>query len=326
MVLIIYQYIVYFTNGKITSFLIPDLKLNYGARAKGIVLINQMKQSAYFRPCSIFIEPAFQAAYIIPWIPMALIKNINKPNIKSLLSVIIVSVMLCMGASFTALACCAIIWFGYLLISIKYSKISYKTTYLFFFLLIVGIFAIYKILSLESVQNQISGKIESLNHLNKSSSLTLRLLRGALCFYEMDFFHQLFGCGYNGFYYYYKQAHISTIYDYNVGANITYMSGWFYALCNLGIVGFLIYLSIILPKVFRKYNLAGLFAFIAFSAMMLGTSMFETPVYYLSLYLIATSPEFILEKRKVHSKTIQKNNENGILNVLDNDNKVEDVE
>ena len=91
------------------------------------------------------------------------------------------------------------------------------------------------------------------------------------------------------FYYYYKESGITTIYDYKISENITYMSGWFTALNNLGIIGFLTYLYFFIPKIFNRRNTAGMFGFFLFTALMFGTSIYEKPIYFLALYLITTN-------------------------------------
>lgn len=288
-VLIFVQYLLYLTTGRVTSFLIPNIPLHYGDGSDSANLIDHMRTSSYFRPCTVFIEPAFQAAYLIFWIPLSLMQKITNPSLKNLSINIIVTAMICLSASVTGIVCCVIVWIGYLLICGKYLTLNLKYFAVIIFVIVLGLFFVNRLLSIGSIQSQIAAKIASLNNLDKGSSLTLRVFRGLYCFRAISVFRKVFGCGNNCFYYYYYQAGISTIYDYRVGNNITYMSGWFTLLCNSGIIGSIAYLYFLLPKIIRKNNVAGIFTFVVFSAMMFGTSMFETPVFFLSLYMIVTN-------------------------------------
>lgn len=285
--LVIVQYALYLIMGKQTSFLIPNTTLDYMDGMRSNALIRKIETASQYRPSSIFIEPAHQAEFILPWIGYALFAE-QTEKLKNTLKVGVVSVALLVGASTTSIVCCAAIWLIYMLYLLKESGYDMRNFGVLLLLAILVAIVVLYLMTVPSIQQQITRKLESSHDTDTKSSFTMRVLRGWYCFSGMDFVHKLFGCGYHSFEYYYRYSGMTTKYDSGV-KYISYMSGWFQALCNLGILGFLCYLSYLLPTMWRNSTLAEKMMFATISMLMFGSGLFETPVCILVILTVISS-------------------------------------
>jgi len=285
---VLIQYIMYVVVGTQTALIIPNTTLNYMSKLSSNVIIGNKLTGRFYRPSSYFIEAAHQAEYVIPWIGLSLYKEDKNNSVKNIIRTLGVTVVLCIGASFTALACCSLIWIVYIFHMLKKSNKSPK----YFFLAIIMVLAIIAIVSylltIPSIQHQIERKVSSYNDIDTTSSFTLRLLRGFYCFSDLDILHKVFGCGYNGYSYYYSHYGVVTRYIVDE-SHVSYMSGFFSALCDLGVVGICIYFSFLLPVAIKRTDGCSKILLFVLALLMICSDIFETPVYFIMLLFIISN-------------------------------------
>ena len=299
-VLIYLQYIVFLISGRGSSLLIPGLTLNYMEGLKSDSLIITMTNSAFFRPATFFIEPAHQAEYMIPWLTLSLFMNTKSFSLKKIIWNGVVTLAICLGASVTGIICSIVCWSLYLLLLGFKSLSSLKMIFRLIILIGLALLVINVVISLPSVQDQIQRKLNSLDSLTTASSFTLRLLRGYYCFEQVDIYRKIFGCGFNGFYYYYETYDISTIYDSNL-YYVSYMSGLFSALCNIGFVGFTLLFGMFVYKTIKSKRIVCFALLAMLLLLLLGSDLFEAPVYFIVvLFLLSLSVNS--EKKEAYSK------------------------
>lgn len=292
---VLIQYIMYVVAGAQTALIIPNTTLNYMSKLSSNVLIRNKLTARYYRPSSYFIEAAHQAEYVIPWIGMSLFKEDDNKSIKKAVLTLAITVVLCIGASFTALACCSLIWIVYIFHMFKKTNRSPKY-FIFAIVLVIAIIGIASyLLTIPSIQHQIERKVSSYNDIDSTSSFTLRLLRGFYCFSDIDIIHKIFGCGYNGYAYYYNHYGIVSRYVVDE-SHVSYMSGFFSALCDLGIVGIVIYFSFLLPAALRRTDECSKILLFVLALLMICSDIFETPVYFIMVLLIISNKNYIENK------------------------------
>ena len=154
------------------------------------------------------------------------------------------------------------------------------------FLLVTIVFVV---INLPSFQDQMERKMTSIDSLTTTSSVSLRLLRGYYCFGEIDGLRKLIGCGYNGFFYYYTTFNITTIYDANL-TFVSYMSGFFSALCDIGIIGFTLLFGYLLFETIKSKKRVCYALLFVLILLLLGSDLFESPVYFIVvLFLLSIS-------------------------------------
>ena len=121
-------------------------------------------------------------------------------------------------------------------------------------------------------------------------STPLRLIRGWLCFEQMDFVHQLFGSGYTNLQVYFNDYGIKTIVDDFTGVDTVFMNGIFTMLCRVGIVGSILYLVPFFHLFKRKKIMFPLL--LCWFLLEVTSSAFDTPSFFvLLLFAIKTSSE-----------------------------------
>ena len=135
-----------------------------------------------------------------------------------------------------------------------------------------------------SVITTIGIKLAGLNNLSKSSSISLRLVRGLQYYRNMGVIQQLFGVGYGNLTAYYLKSKMDILGFGKIG-QASYMNGFSTILCSFGIVGLLLFLGSML-RMYKKSDLVGKMLIIVLCVSMMVCDMFDSVIYYLFLIVI----------------------------------------
>ena len=280
------QYFIFIIFGKPLMLLIPGTTLNYSATNSNELMnytLDRINTGYYYRPCSIFIEPGYQAMYCIPFVGIKLFSN-DQINRFDIFQALLVSVSMILTTSSMAIFSCFIIWVVFIIRLFTHTNTRMLRSFLFTIpLLFIGL---YFVLHSSGVLISIQIKTRSVQNISESSSFTWRVLRGFECFKGIGFFQQLFGCGYGDVSNYLHSINLKTIYDTNL-TMIDYMSGFFYMLCSIGIIGAVILTSLIFPYINKaKKNPKVRILTICLLIIMLTAAVFDTDKFFLYLGLI----------------------------------------
>lgn len=284
-ILVIVQYAIYFITGMDISFLIPHVPLNYGSYETSSDLMHAWHVTAsvgVFRPCSFFLEPAYQAQYCLPWLAIAIFTEDKCMGKRPVWGQILVTIGICLTTSSIGILGCAILWIYYIVSSSlsKNNRQARKMLIIIPFLCIVVAF----ILTQSNISMQLLGRLAAIGS-ESGGSTTVRLFRGIACFRKMDIIHQLFGCGYGNLEQFLTQNAISTIYDEGLEV-IDYMNAASTLLCSMGIVGAFLYLLAIGKFAFRNLNKRKISLLIALMILMCTSALFDAPIYFLIMLLL----------------------------------------
>ena len=192
------------------------------------------------RYSTVFMEPAHQIQYVMPCLVVSLFDR-NAKGLKGLRYPIFLSVGIIATTSMQGILGLGIIW-GFYLRGILKEHDKKAIAYLVL-LSPVLIAALNALLSSPIIQEQFYKKISSVGAIQNhqyGSSMFLRVLSGWFCYHDFDLFHKLFGCGYDNVREYIVKTGIAQKY-YPDPEIIGYMNGMTLLLCQLGIVGFLLF-------------------------------------------------------------------------------------
>lgn len=231
------QYFLYMITDKCMYLLLPNVTLNYngGINSSEFVNenINKIIRGYYYRPASIFIEPAHFSLYVVPWLALEVLDPILKGG--KWLAIIVTAGAL-LTTSSIGLAGCIIVWGMYGIRYIRELEYDRNKRLLFPFALIALLIFVVLISKDQGILTTIRIKLDSAKNLNQSSSLTLRLLRGAYFYDAIGLLQKIFGVGYGNLSEYYYATGIKLPYDQEL-LTVSYMSGLFTILNSFGIVG-----------------------------------------------------------------------------------------
>ena len=298
--IVFFQTITYTITGVDINFLIPGVDLNYMGFTSD-ELLNKWHINAavgFYRPCSVFVEPACHAQYVLPWLAMKLSDLKNNYNNKSVLKIAFVA----MG-SFLTTSSLAILGFIILLMtSVATEFHKSKKIFLSFFILIISLLII--TITNSNIQKQLIYKAISFTTLGncdeKMNSTTLRLLRGILIYNEFPLKDKLFGSGF-GLLREFVESRRLILLGVEGDQNNLYMNSFSYVLCNLGLIGLALYLYFIyyIYRYSDNTHKNGLLVIILIYGIT--SSLFDSPQYFLVIsFLLAqkTIPSFNIAKSK----------------------------
>lgn len=280
---LIFQFLMYYLFGRMIYPIIPNMTLNYNDGINSSVLINNSIQEVlrgyFYRPSSIFLEPAHYATFAVIGIIFELFDE--KFGKQQVISAIFFSICTVLTTSSLSLVLCALSWICFLI----YRKDLWKSDSLRMLLLILFFIpiVIYFLAQQEGVLTSIFIKLKSLSDLSVGSSTSVRLLRGLQYFKQMGFIAQIFGVGYGGLSEYYYSHGLNII--GNVGEQVSYMNGISTILCSVGIIGGSIFILFVIYS-FRNINALGKSLLVCFMFALSTSDMFNSPVYYLFIILI----------------------------------------
>lgn len=295
--ILLIQYLIYKFSGYPFMLLIPNVSLNYNGGLNSTVFmsstIERVFTGYYYRPCSIFIEPAFQVVYCIPYVVMQLFSS-EKVSSKNILFSLIVTVSMVLTTSSIAIAVSAIVWILFVMkIMSQKNTSSFKS---FLFVLPIIVLGVYFMAASEGVLASVAIKTDSVQNIEQSSSLTWRLLRGVECYKGIGLFQKIFGCGYGDVASYLNHIQLKTIYDTNLTL-IDYMSGAFYMLCSIGVVGALLVFSMLWPYLkLCKKNYEMRMLVVCLIMVYFSAAIFDADKFFLFLGLMICSSTRCLEK------------------------------
>lgn len=281
--ILIFQLLMYYLFGRMIYPIIPNMTLNYNDGINSSVLINNSIQEVlrgyYFRPSSVFLEPAHYATFSVIGIIFELFDDdFGKQKV---VSAIFFSICTVLTTSSLSLVLCAMAWVCFLM----YRKDLWKSNSLRMLLLIIFVIpiAIYFLAQQEGVLTSIVIKLTSLSDLSVGSSTSVRLLRGLQYFKQMGFVTKIFGVGYGGLSEYYYSHGINIIGD--VGEQVSYMNGISTILCSVGVVGVSVFVLFVISS-YKKINRLGKSLLVCFMLALFTSDMFNSPVYYLIIILV----------------------------------------
>lgn len=277
----IFQFLAFQLLSVKTTLIIPGLTLHYGDSMSSSTFISMFLSYKNYRPSSFFLEPAYHSEYILPWIYMTLfnVKYVGSDISKRYFIIaVIASIGICLTTSILGIVGVAIAWIIYFEKNI-FSRKGWKYALILPVFIVLGIY----IIQLDTIQTQIVSKMFSLQNLDMSTSLSLRLMRGYYCFLELGGVQKLFGCGYGILYQVFSQYGIHTMLDTG-NIVITYMNGFFLMVCSVGIVGSLLYLGPLISSVIKNKKIVPLF--ICWIILQTTAQVFDTAIYYLLMVFI----------------------------------------
>ena len=282
--LLIIQLVAYYILGRQIYPIIPNLILNYNDGINSTQYINsnisQIAGGYYFRPSSVFIEPAHYALFALPGIILELFEdNFSKKN---MIFASIFTVCVILTTSSMALMGCAICWF--LFIMKRKDLWKRKFTWMSSMVTVAIPVAIYYLLQNSAVITTIGIKLAGLNNLSESSSTSLRLVRGLQYYRNMGGIQQLFGVGYGNLTAYYLKSRMDILGFGKIG-QASYMNGFSTILCSFGVVGFVLFLGAMF-RMYKKSDLIGKTMIIVFCVSMMICDMFDSVIYYLFLIVM----------------------------------------
>lgn len=283
-VLLVTQWVFYYTLGRQIYPIIPNLTLNYNDGTNSTQYINstisQILGGYYFRPSSVFIEPAHYALFALPGIILELFEE--KLSRGNLIVAAFFSVCAILTTSSMAFVGCAVCWFLFI---IK-RKDLWKTKFGWMISMVVIAIPVvsYYLLHNSAVLTTIGIKLAGLSHLSESSSISLRLVRGLQFYRNMGVFQQIWGVGYGNLTAYYIKSGMNIL-GYGRIGQVSYMNGFSTILCSFGIVGLLMFFMF-LYRMYKKSVLIGRMMIIVFGIAMIGCDMFDSVIYYLYLIMI----------------------------------------
>lgn len=280
------QYLLYLVTGQGTMFLIPNMTLNYnnGINSSDFMssTLGRIFTGYYYRPCSVFVEPAYQVVFVLPWMALKMFNKESKSMSRvDYFMLLIVTSSLLLTTSTTALIICLVLWWIFIARALRTGGKMAKRIWSLVPLIII---AVVWLAQQSGLITSIVIKMNSLSNIRQYSSLTLRLLRGIECYRQENLFVQLFGCGYGNITQYFSNIQMHTMYDGSI-TDIAYMSGFFTMLCSVGLFGSAI-LIVYLIKIVRRGKGVVTILFICWFLMMISSSCFDGDTYLLLIALM----------------------------------------
>lgn len=288
-VYLILQCISFYVFDVILPWLIPGLDLNFSTVSLSAYLEYYKNMYLYyFRPNSIFMEPAQFAQFVTPYLVLLLFPINNKDNINYKLA-ILVSISLLLSTSANAYVLLFVIWSIWYIYSCIQVK-EHKKIVVFF---VVGISFIIALFLLYKHSAEFNRFIMRLNNIGngESGSGNVRLLRGAYFFGSLDSVFKIFGIGFGNFSNFSSAYFISTLYD--IGTE--YMNSLSYILVSSGIVGLVIFLWVLYCE-YKKGSLSVKILVIILLLMFLSSSIYSSPIYVILLTFILYLPKNKIEE------------------------------
>lgn len=276
------QFLIYITQGRGTIITIPLMELSYGDMTV-LDLANHRQLQADFnqyRPSSFFLEPAWYALYVLPWLSFAISKAKTATK-KELAVYAVVTMSLVIARSSLGLLVAGAIWMTYIVgfaKTLEKSNIK-KSTMAVIITVVVIIVAIVAFIMREGLAE----KMESLLNPTTPSSATLRLLRGWYCFAQMDVIRQLFGAGNGNLTLLFAQEGITTVLDEGLQFS-SYMNGMSTLICSFGIVGAFIYLASLLKSLRSNHNMWPMM--ICWFLIMISSDYYDNAFFFLFIILM----------------------------------------
>lgn len=204
----------------------------------------------FYRPSSIFVEPAHFSEFVIPIFIYVLFSKNSK--YKYIISIIF-TIALIFSTSGTGIVFTFILWGIWF----------FKTFILNFNKLSIVVLPLMASIIFFIVAQNFEIIVSSLNRLNLNnplSSINIRLIRGYIVYSDLPLLEKIFGIGYGNYGTYVTGNNINTIYD--LTGNKVWVNTGAYLLTGTGIIGFFAFLSLYLYLFIKSksfYKLISLF-------------------------------------------------------------------
>lgn len=276
------QYLLYITQGWGTIVTIPLMELSYGDMTV-LDLANHRQLQADFgqyRPSALFLEPAWYALYVLPWLSFAISKAKDARK-KDLAVYVIVTTGLFVTGSTLSLVIVCVVWATYFAGLIK--RLKFQRINKLALICAISVIALVAGIAVFTAWKDLAEKLNTLLNPTEPSSATLRLLRGLFCFAQMDPVRQLFGAGNGNLTLLFQQEGISTALDEGLQV-LAYMNGMSTLLCSFGIIGLVLYLVLLMKSLKCKHNM--LPVILCWLLIMISSDYYDNAFFFLFVILM----------------------------------------
>lgn len=281
---LILQYMSYYIFNYKLPWVLQGVDLNYAVTDITEYLQNYARiNSYYFRPTSIFLEPAQFAQFIAPFLALTLFPCTRRQRIDYKLAMFLTASMI-LSTSANAYALVLVIWtLWYVYNSLITKRYEYIIVYSIIILLaIVAIFYLYKS---NGEFNQVVSRFFTIGN-GTTSSANVRLLGGIYFYTALDPIFKFFGIGFGNYNGFTRTYSVLSLY----GIQKEYMNSLSYILVSSGITGLLIFLFI-LHRVYIKSSLSSRILLILLIILCLSSSIYSSPMYVVLFTLILYLPK-----------------------------------
>lgn len=256
--------------------IIPGIPLNYPLNSYALLLDNYASLYSYFfRPTSLFLEPAHLAQFL----GIALILTLYANRKTNYYFAILITLASLLSTSTSAIIYTAIIWIIYFaFISIKTNNIkSFTNTLLVFVLFISVLFLVNKIsptfnYGFSRIQNLLSNDV-------LLGSGYERVFKGFDVWRQLSWSEKLFGIGFGTYDSYYS---LGLVQVYN--GQVEYMSSISYIFVSAGVVGFSLF-SLVIVKIIQSKDIMKISLAAFLVILFVSSSIFNTPIYIITMIL-----------------------------------------
>ena len=293
---IVLQSLIYYIFHKFLFFWLPVKAFSGGEiKADRLSHMELLASEGQFRPSFVFVEPAHFSQYVI--VGLLLFLFCEKEQKKAVMGAILCSIGILLSTSAGGIFVLILGWAVWLLKILNRIIIEWKIEkYIFGFLLFLLVAVIGALLFTE-IGKMMVRRINEIGFDKQATSGNLRVLKGFLAFFKLNIWRRMFGVGLGNIDEYFAQMLMAM--PYGSG---DYMSSFTYIMNSTGISGVLLFLIILVRRMFRRdYFLLALSLVIL--ALTLGESIFNSRswlIYMAFLLFNRTKMRGIQNKNEEH--------------------------
>lgn len=274
---LVIQYAAYLFLGVHLPILVKRLPILYQNMTGGEFNAKIIASYSYqYRPSGFFLEPASFCMYVVWTIPIITFFGNNKYIKKYIFPTIVIAILLSQSAiGYLSLAVC--------LGSIIVKKMKRFNVMNFAMVMLTVIFFVGVSIKF-GLYDQVVSRISTVTY-SRSTTGTVRLLRGLIVFGKLPLINKIFGIGAGNYYAFITKHDITTMYDATVWRGNEYMNLFSTILVYGGVVGELLYLWA-LEEITRKIDIFKKTVFIVFLLLGISSNIFYSPYYLLPMLLV----------------------------------------
>ena len=279
------QIIVFHILHRIILGVLPGVPLNYAISNYSMLYSRFNSLYSYFyRPTSLFLEPAHFAQFMGPAIPIVLLKKDIKFR---LFRAIAFSASVLLSTSSVGIVIVGFSWISYFIYTNKETMNVKKMiqTILIIAVIIATLFFVANIS--ETFSYGLTRLEKILSGGNSSGSSYERISKGFEIWNQLKFHEKIFGIGYGTYDSYYSMGTIN-VYD----GEVEYMNSLSYILVSGGIISLLLFFFA-LSKYFNRRNALNLTLILLLLILFLSSSVINTPIYAIIMILLSRDNQLI---------------------------------
>ncbi len=298
---LIAQVIAFNLFGIVLPWYIKGLPLYIGTEVE-YYMQHFMKMYTYFyRPTSVFLEPAMVAQYVLPMVIFKLFcKKANSKN--SLIIAIFISVSLVLSTSGQSIVVLSLFWFIWFLKNIIYKRnLIYKIATL---ILITSIgFSVFYFYNTNDSFQLTLNRFNSIDTEGGVNSVNLRVLRGFSVYEKINLPFKIFGIGLGNLTAHLIEYEIMTPFDKEMG--MEYMNSFSYILVSGGIIGISLFLWAMFD-LFLKGTTYARYIIVLILVLSLMASIYSSPIWALYMCLILYAKKLSHDENSGHQDNLTK--------------------